>query len=57
MKMLFIGVNVLINMEAMSLCVKGIAWIMQERTARDWNQLLPDIPDITSLVKFKNYLS
>ena len=27
------------------------------RTGRDWNQLLPDMPDIASLVEFKNYLS
>ena len=26
------------------------------RTARDWNQLVPDMPDITSLVEFKNYM-
>ena len=27
------------------------------RTARDWNQLLPDMPDITSLTEFRNDLS
>ena len=27
------------------------------RTARDWNQLLPDMPHISSLEEFKNNLS
>ena len=27
------------------------------RTARDWNQLLPDMPPISSCEEFKNYLS
>ena len=26
------------------------------RSARDWNQLLPDMPHISSLEEFKNYL-
>ena len=26
-------------------------------TAKDWNQLLPDMPDITSLTEFRNDLS
>ena len=26
------------------------------RTARDWNQLLPDMPRISSLEEFQNYL-
>ena len=26
------------------------------RTARDWNQLLPDMSDIMSLVEFQNYV-
>ena len=26
-------------------------------TAKDWNQLLPDVPNITSLTEFRNDLS